>query len=152
MKLTLYLIIVLVLVIGGLLASFSLSSRKQIVQGITNERLQACPESPNCVCSEYPDVQAFIEPLRYSIAHADAWQSIKSAISHTGGKIVKEKGGYIHAQFYSTIFRFIDDVELRMDENRFLINVRSASRVGRSDLGVNRKRIEKIRKHFESEY
>jgi uncharacterized protein (DUF1499 family) len=58
---------------------------------------------------------------------------------------------YIHAEFVSAIFRFVDDVEFLFDDHQKVIQVKSASRVGYYDLGVNRRRIEKIRKQFDQE-
>ena len=63
-------------------------------------------------------------------------------------EIVKAEMNYIHAIFKSALFRFVDDVELSFDDQRKVIDVRSASRTGYSDLGVNRKRVEEIRRRF----
>jgi len=65
-----------------------------------------------------------------------------------GGKIVLEDGSYLWATFSTRIFRFIDDLELRMDEESDVIHVRSSSRVGYSDLGANRRRVEDLRLRF----
>ena len=65
-------------------------------------------------------------------------------------RVVKLEDNYIHAEFISFIFRFVDDVEFYFDDEQKLIQIKSASRVGYSDLGVNRRRIEKIRKQFET--
>jgi uncharacterized protein (DUF1499 family) len=65
-------------------------------------------------------------------------------------KVITDTGDYIHAEFTSRLFRFVDDVEFSFDDTNKLINFRSASRKGYSDLGVNRKRMEEIRKRFES--
>ena len=67
-----------------------------------------------------------------------------------GGQIEKDDGDYLHAVFISTVFRFRDDLELRQDAAHSRIQVRSASRIGYSDLGVNRKRVEKLRREFTS--
>ncbi len=63
-------------------------------------------------------------------------------------KIVASTNIYIHAEFASAMFRFVDDVEFYFEDSRNIIHVRSASRVGYSDMGVNRKRIEQVRKLF----
>jgi uncharacterized protein (DUF1499 family) len=63
--------------------------------------------------------------------------------------VVKVEEDYIHAEFVSSVFRFVDDVEFSFDKTKKLIQVRSASRTGYSDLGVNRRRIEEIRKQFD---
>ena len=63
-------------------------------------------------------------------------------------RIVKEEGGYLHAEARSFLFRFVDDVEFMFDADQQVIHVRSASRLGYSDLGVNRRRVERIRRAF----
>jgi uncharacterized protein (DUF1499 family) len=64
--------------------------------------------------------------------------------------VITESNGYLYAEFTSTIFRFVDDVEFLIDVKAQVIHVRSASRLGTSDLGVNRTRVEKIRKSWEA--
>lgn len=148
MKLVLYSILMLGLLIGILFIALSICSRKQPELGLVDRRLRPCPTTPNCVCSEFQSGQAYVEPLSYSIAHAEAWASVKQAIVATGGEIVTEQGPYLHARYMTPLMRFVDDVELRMDEDRHVIHIRSASRVGHSDLGANRRRAEVIRKYF----
>ncbi|MBT7632309.1 MAG: DUF1499 domain-containing protein [Desulfobacula sp.] len=72
-----------------------------------------------------------------------SWENLKTAITKSGGEILIDDGQYCHAVFTSTIFRFKDDFEAVQNNNQ--INIRSASRAGKSDLGQNRKRVEKIR-------
>jgi uncharacterized protein (DUF1499 family) len=67
-----------------------------------------------------------------------------------GGKIITDDGGYLHATFTSRIFRFVDDLELRLDGENGIIHLRSASRTGYSDFGVNRKRAEQFQALFRS--
>ena len=79
---------------------------------------------------------------------AESWKNITRVIQEMGGKIEIDKNGYIRATFMTPVFRFVDDVELRMDENNAVIHVRSASRVGSSDMGLNRKRVNELRAKF----
>jgi len=65
-------------------------------------------------------------------------------------RVVTEDGCYIHVEFTSFVFRFVDDAEFLLDEAVKTIHVRSASRIGYSDLGVNRKRVEMIRSRFDA--
>ena len=148
MKILFYTFIGIILIIGILFVILSIASRKQPELGLLNGQLRPCPATPNCVCSEFQAEEADIEPLSYSIAHAEAWKSIKQVIVATGGEIVMEQGVYLLARYRTPLMRFVDDVELRMDEDHYVIHIRSASRVGRSDLGANRKRAERIRKMF----
>lgn len=113
--------------------------------GVVDGHLRACPDKPNCVCSE-----AAVDP-----AHAVAalpttdWQAAVRAVRDAGGSITQNDGSYLHATFTSRLFRFVDDVELRLDAGRGVIHVRSASRVGHSDFGVNRKRVQAVREGLE---
>jgi len=120
--------------------------------GIVDGKLRACPDSPNCVCSEaYAETDAshHIPPVKLSGNNTEApWKLLRQTIIDQGGQIIREDNSYLHAEFTSSIFRFVDDLELRMDRQNGLIHLRSASRVGRSDLGANRKRIEAIWQAF----
>lgn len=111
--------------------------------------LQTCPDSPNCVSSQARDTRHFIEPFAFSDDPQAAWTRLRTALrSEPRVTIVAEEGGYLHAEVRSRIFRFVDDVEFLLAAREGLIHVRSASRTGYSDLGVNRRRIERIRKAF----
>lgn len=148
MKLFIYSIFILVIVFGIVLIAFSISSRKQPELGLVNGQLRPCPAIPNCVCSEYNSGASFITPFDFSTTTTDAWDDVKQAIAKTGGTVISDKDGYLHAEYQTPLLRYIDDVELRIDDNAKIIHIRSASRVGQSDLGTNRKRVEKIRKIF----
>ncbi|MFO7593306.1 MAG: DUF1499 domain-containing protein [Pseudomonadota bacterium] len=128
--------------------ALSILSRQKEAPGLVDGRLMSCPDTPNCVCSEYPANQAFVEPLGFEGNSATAWSRVTAAVRDSGGKIVREEGDYLAATYTSKVFRFIDDLELRLDSRAGHIHVRSASRVGHSDLGVNRKRVEKLRKLY----
>jgi len=114
--------------------------------GVHNGKLAPCPASPNCVSSQGSDREHSIEPLRYTGSPGEAMDRLKKiVISMKRSRIITETGSYIHAEFTSALFRFVDDVEFFLDERAAVIQVRSSSRIGYSDLGVNRKRIEDIR-------
>ena len=148
MKILFYTVAGIFFIIGLLLVVLSLSSRKQPGLGLLNGQLRACPATPNCVCSEWQVEGAFVEPLSYSIAHNDAWRSVKQAVVETAGVVLTERDGYLHARYVTPIMRYVDDVELRIDEDKHVIHIRSASRVGHSDLGANRARVARIRAAF----
>ncbi|MDY6837005.1 MAG: DUF1499 domain-containing protein [Thermodesulfobacteriota bacterium] len=119
--------------------------------GILDGRFSPCPESPNCVSSQSDDPSHFIEPLDYEGSLMASRQHLLDILkSMRGAEVITETETYIHATFTSRIFRFVDDVEFYFVQDVPVIHVRSASRVGYSDLGVNRKRVEKIRKAFRS--
>jgi uncharacterized protein (DUF1499 family) len=135
-------IVAIVLVILIALVVLGLYSRSGEAPGPVDGRLTPCRGSDNCVCSEYPDDGAhFIEPIATDANTAQ----LRQAIVELGGKIEIDAATYVAATFRSPIFGFVDDLEVRIDSGRNQIQVRSASRVGRSDLGANRKRVERLR-------
>ncbi len=114
--------------------------------GVHDGKLAPCPASPNCVSSQSSDRDHSIEPLRYTGSPGEAMDRLKKiVISMKRSRIIRSTGSYIHAEYTSALFRFVDDVEFFLDERAAVIQVRSSSRIGYSDLGVNRKRIEDIR-------
>jgi uncharacterized protein (DUF1499 family) len=149
MKIIFYTTLILLLVPCIFLALMSLSSRAPRT-GLVADRLMACPDSPNCVVSENETAASRVEPLRFEGARGQAWIALRRAIEQNGGAILDDRDGYLWATFTSRIFRFVDDVECRMDASRGEIHLRSASRAGHSDFGVNRKRVEKLRADFDA--
>jgi uncharacterized protein (DUF1499 family) len=114
--------------------------------GVREGRLAPCPSYLNCVSSQSTDKEHSVEPLSYSSPTPEAMAALKNIILHRKRtKIVTETSTYVHAEFTSALWRFVDDVEFSFDENAKRIHMRSASRLGKSDLGVNRKRVEAIR-------
>lgn len=121
--------------------------------GIKNSELRKCPATPNCVNSQATEKQHAIEPIivRQTITEAKT-HLVQILKSLKKCKITRVKNDYIRAEFSSSIFGFTDDVEFYfqdMNSNKIIIHVRSASRIGRSDFDVNRKRIEQISKQFQ---
>lgn len=117
--------------------------------GVRNGSLAPCPGTPNCVSSTAERESQRVAPLHYEGNRAAAMQRLAEVIgSFPRTRIVEQTDNYLRAEFTSLIFRFVDDVEfLAGDDGR--IDVRSASRVGHSDLGVNRRRVEAIRARYE---
>lgn len=132
----------------------SLSVISGIMSGQKNGadfRLTPCPDSPNCVSSLSKDKRHSVEPLRYTGSMAEARQKLGDVIkTFSRSRIVKMEEDYLHAEFRSRILRFTDDTEFYFPQEERIIHVRSASRIGYSDLGVNRRRVEQIRSVFES--
>ncbi len=130
---------------------FSFSGSRPTILGVKDGKLAACPGSPNCVNSQAPasDAEHYIAPLSYSGTPAEAIARLKSIITALPRtKIIDESDHYLYAEFTSVLMGFVDDVEFYVDEAAGVVQVRSASRLGQSDLGVNRKRIEEIRAKF----
>jgi uncharacterized protein (DUF1499 family) len=140
-------LIVLFLILAVLLTVLSCASNPPKVQ-LVDGRLRACPNSPNCVSSESDSPSSRIEPLTFQGQPEKAWSDLKETVRELGGEIQEEHGGYFWATFTSRVFRFVDDVEFRMVSTDGIVHVRSGSRVGYSDLGVNRRRVEKLRALF----
>lgn len=116
----------------------------QVTAGI--DRLAPCPKSPNCVSSIDPMDEHYVAPLRYTGKKESAYQKLITLIaSHQRARIVVEEANYLRAEFRSAILRFVDDVEFLFSAEQPVIDVRSASRVGYYDFGMNRRRIETLR-------
>ncbi|MFB2921113.1 DUF1499 domain-containing protein [Aerosakkonema funiforme] len=114
--------------------------------GVQVGKLAPCPSSPNCVSSQSQDDGHKIEPITYNSTPAEAMAQLKKVIeSEKRTKIITETPNYLYVEFTSRLMGFVDDVEFYLDEGQKVIHVRSASRLGESDLGVNRNRIETIR-------
>jgi uncharacterized protein (DUF1499 family) len=119
--------------------------------GVKDGKLAPCPSSPNCVSSQGSDKAHVIEPLSFSGTVAGAHAALRTIIlSMKRSEIITETDAYLHAEFTSAIFRFVDDAEFWFDEDAKVIHVRSASRIGRSDLGVNRERVEELRAQWKA--
>ncbi|MGL5833423.1 MAG: DUF1499 domain-containing protein [Waterburya sp.] len=109
--------------------------------GVKDGKLAACPGTPNCVNSQSNDAQSKIDALPgVSIAELK-----KVVTAMTGATVIEEKDNYLYAEFKSKLMGYVDDVEFYLDSGTNSVQVRSASRLGKSDLGVNRKRVEEIR-------
>jgi uncharacterized protein (DUF1499 family) len=119
--------------------------------GMKSERFRPCPDRPNCVSSEAEGPSARVEPLRFTGTPVAAWERLKAAVGAVGGRVEEEGEHYLRATFTSRVFRFVDDLECRLVPDAGIIHVRSASRVGFWDLGVNRRRVEALRQAFHSE-
>ncbi|MEZ4865516.1 MAG: DUF1499 domain-containing protein [Caldilineaceae bacterium] len=113
--------------------------------------LAPCPDSPNCVStqSDPADQTHYIAPIAYTGSLAAAREQLLAIIADLPRtKVILTKENYLHTEFRSRIFRFVDDVEFYFDDEAKVIHFRSASRVGYGDLGVNRKRMEEIREKW----
>lgn len=114
-------------------------------------RLAPCPSNPNCVSSQATDEDHRVAPLVYAGSVDDAMNRLKAMIqSLPRTAVITDTGAYLHVEFTTALFRFVDDVEFLADDSARVIHVRSASRLGTSDLGVNRKRIELIRSRWQA--
>ena len=107
-----------------------------------------CPEKPNCIFSKSSTALHMIAPLVYQNSFLEAKEKLLEVIkSMPRAEIATDKESFLHVEFTSKIFRFVDDIEFYFNEPG-IIHFRSASRIGHSDIGVNRHRIEEIRHLF----
>lgn len=118
--------------------------------GLVNEKLATCPDRPNCVCTEFPgDASHYSQPI-----HTDDQKStailLKSAyiIKTMGGVITYSQDHYLAATFTSHLFGFVDDVEIRWDTDTQQLHLRSASRAGYSDMGINKQRVDTFKQQW----
>ena len=112
--------------------------------GVKNGRFAPCKPTPNCVSSQADpaDKEHYIAPIAFSGTMPELRRAVESM---TRATVISEEGNYLYAEYKSALLGYVDDVELLLDESARLVHVRSASRLGRSDFGVNRKRIEELR-------
>lgn len=116
----------------------------------TAPALPPCPNKPNCVSTQATDAHS-IAPIRYRSSQQEAMQrllAVLRAVPRT--TIVQSTPDSVRVEFRTRLFRFVDDAQFLFDDQAKAIHFRSASRVGHSDLGVNRRRMEKIRGAFEA--
>lgn len=114
--------------------------------GVHGMTLSPCPSSPNCVSSDAEDADHSVEPFRLAMDPIEAWRVVREVIDEQPRTIViTEAPEYLHVESRSAVFRFVDDLELQLRAEEGIIAVRSASRVGYSDLGANRRRVERLR-------
>lgn len=114
--------------------------------GVQAGTLSPCPDSPNCVVSQDADPDHAIAPIPYQVSREQAratLQDVLSVVPRT--KTVEQTDDYIYAESASRLLGFVDDVEFYLPADEPVIHMRSASRMGESDLGVNRRRLEQIR-------
>lgn len=119
------------------------------VRTVSQNGLSDCPDSPNCVSTSSSRPESKIPPIELREAASDAKRKLEILIQRMpGSQITESTEYYLHAEFRSRILGFVDDFEILIDEEQQLIFMRSASRVGYSDMGVNRKRCEELRRHY----
>ncbi|MCW7470288.1 DUF1499 domain-containing protein [Leptospira kanakyensis] len=120
--------------------------------GIKGERLADCPKTPNCISSfaNPTDNEHYRSSIPYKKSLVEANTILKVKLEQMPRtKLIKVDSNYIYTEFTSLIMRYVDDVEFYFDEKNKLLHFRSASRLGKSDLGVNRKRIELVLKDLD---
>ena len=115
--------------------------------GVHNSKLRTCPTSPNCVSTAATEAKQKIAPFKIKKSVPEFWQELQQQISALPkAQIITADSDYLHAECRSKLFSFIDDLEFLIEPDRQTVSIRSAARLGYSDMGVNRKRVETLRK------
>ncbi len=118
-------------------------------RGLENGNLLACPDTPNCVSTAKGPARHYVVPFEYPGERGKAIATMAQIVREMKNfNIREEREGYLWVECSSNIFGFVDDLEIYFPIERQVVYIRSASRLGYSDLGVNRKRVEKIRERF----
>jgi len=117
--------------------------------GVKNRQLALCPGSPNCVSSQNDSEKHSIEPFHFNGDPVEEMDRLKKLLSNMKGvTIIMSRDDYIYAECKTPIMGFVDDLEFYWESESKVCHVRSASRLGYRDFGVNRARVEEIRKSF----
>ncbi len=143
--------IFITLITGGLLM-FSCISSNASKDSTKFNRFSKCGNTPNCVSSLDKRPDHFIEPFQYTSDFSVAKTKLRTIIeTYPRTRIVADDDRYLRVEFMTKLMRFVDDVEFEFDETASVVHVKSASRVGYSDMGVNRKRVEELGGLFNAE-
>lgn len=141
--------------LGFVFIGIRLANRMVVPRGlaeIDSQQLTDCPDKANCISSTATRSQHHVEsiPFRAESSLAEVKQDLERLLQEIPrSRLVAQRQNYFHVEIRSLIFGFVDDLELLIDEDLRTIGVRSASRVGYSDLGVNRGRVEALRERYE---
>ncbi|HIA18672.1 MAG TPA: DUF1499 domain-containing protein [Planctomycetaceae bacterium] len=118
--------------------------------GNPDRQLAPCPSRPNCVCSHATLPRHAIDPLPVPESLEDPFEQLVQLMRDwPRAQLVTQTANYLHMEVRTALFRFVDDVEFYWNADESLIHIRSASRLGYSDLGTNRHRLERIRHQFQ---
>jgi uncharacterized protein (DUF1499 family) len=152
-KILLAVLVLLLVFVVFVVVRFSMlgaESSQASAPGLVNGQLTRCPASPNCFNSEFADdTDHYTAPV--TLVQKDpavVKDAAVAAITAMGGEVTATDGPYIAATFTSKLFRFVDDFELRIDEASGEMHIRSASRVGYGDMGVNAERVAEFKEVF----
>lgn len=116
--------------------------------GVKDGKLPRAKSTPNCVSSQTDPADSvhYIAPIRFAGTSSDAMAVVRKAIeAMERATVVRQDPNYLYAEFRSKLLGFVDDVEFTHDDKAGVIHIRSASRLGRRDFGVNRERVEALR-------
>lgn len=132
-----------------LMSAVACAGHAQDSRSTTLADLAPCPDSPNCVSTRSKDPGHTMPPLPYLQSGRESMDRLVEVVRHMKrATIISSTPSYLHVEFRSALFRFVDDVEFVLDDSSLLIHFRSASRTGYYDFGVNRRRMKKISNQY----
>ena len=132
-----------------LLTTLGFVSRSQSPPALTDGELPPCPGAPNCVSSRSPaGSPRHVAPIPADGDHTEIITRAQRVLEHMGARRLRVAGDRLAAEFRSPLFGLVDDLELQLDRDAGLLHLRSASRTGHYDLGVNRRRVERFRQEW----
>ncbi|WP_394182181.1 DUF1499 domain-containing protein [Marinomonas posidonica] len=139
-------IVLIVVLLAGFFVYVKMNNQMPEGLGVTNGQLKLCFSSPNCISTQadQSDEVHFAEPLVYSGNRQDVQLRIEAYMLRQGAKLVDHSLGYAHFEVESDIVGYIDDIEFYLPKSDSVVHIRSASRVGYSDFGINRDRVRQI--------
>ncbi|HVF61110.1 MAG TPA: DUF1499 domain-containing protein [Thermoanaerobaculia bacterium] len=144
--LTLLVLAALAAAYSAYLAWLAAQSRRPRTRGLKDGRLRPCRLATNCVCSQPGCGGRAVEPLPFAGEAEAAMERLAAAVAALPrSRVVQRVGGYLHAELRSRFFGFVDDLEGQVDPEAKVVHLRSGSRIGISDRGVNRRRVEALR-------
>ncbi|MEZ4657349.1 MAG: DUF1499 domain-containing protein [Caldilineaceae bacterium] len=115
--------------------------------GVQNGQLRPCPDSPNCVSTYSRDPEHAFDPLPYTVATAQMHEKLVAVLAAMPRTtIITNTPTYVHAELRTRLMGFVDDAEFYFDEPNGVLHMRSGSRLGKGDLGVNRRNLTQIRR------
>lgn len=147
MKITISTLILLLFLTSGFTMAKPLAKEHK-TPGIVDGHLLNCPDKPNCINTENPEQTShYLPPLDFPESKNEQIMTLaQTTLLEMGAEIVKVDNNYLAATFTSSLFKFVDDFELRLDNNTHKLHIRSASRVGYSDFGINKRRVKRFLK------
>jgi uncharacterized protein (DUF1499 family) len=138
--------------LAAVLGAIACATQNVPARGVIDGKLAPCPSAPHCVTSQVESGVHSVAPIHYSTSRVEARDRLVEIIrSMPGGEVVTIASDYLLARFTSDQRKYVDDLEVYLDDREKMIHFRSASRSGFWDFGANRRRVDEIRKQFSTE-
>ncbi|MDF1617075.1 DUF1499 domain-containing protein [Petrocella sp. FN5] len=148
-KIKMWIAIIVVVMVSGVFISMVVGNMKVSKLGVREGLLAEMPETPNAVSSQTRDEDKKVAPFPYKEDLQTTKEEIKLAVKAYGdAKIVEEESNYIRMVFTTGLMRYKDDVEFYFDDQEKVVHFRSASRIGYSDMGLNRERYNTLYEYY----